>query len=245
LYYGELDSTSDEARRVLSGDGEAEPLPLLIVADRQTRGRGRGSNSWYSDTGSLTFTLVLDPAAHRLRPEQEACLALIAACAICQMLESEWLDFGAAEIRWPNDVEVEGRKLAGVLLERVASPLGPRLLLGVGLNVSTDLSQSPAEVQRVATSLEACTRCRVPDSPSALLAPLLQALQQRIEQASRGEPALPELWQARDSLRGRPVRIRLPDRVLEGTGAGIDAGGRLLVGTSAGIEALMGGIVLR
>jgi BirA family biotin operon repressor/biotin-[acetyl-CoA-carboxylase] ligase len=245
LYYPELGSTSDAARRLLSLEDRSDPLPLLVVADRQTQGRGRGSNAWFSDCGSLTFTLVLDPGAYGLSPAQEASLALVAACGIARALEPGWLDSDAAEIRWPNDVEVEGRKLAGLLLERIATPQGGRLLLGIGLNVSTDFRQAPVDVQHVATSLRACGRGHGPESPRDLLVPVLQSLEELILRMGHDNGDLCELWQARDSLRGRPVRVQLPDRLLEGTGAGIDELGRLRVATSNGIETLVGGIVLR
>src|SRR4051812_48432802 len=77
-------STSDLARQLVVA-GETE-LPLAVWATRQTRGRGRGSNRWWSDAGSLTFTVALDPAAHSLRPEHEPRLALAAAVAVIDAL---------------------------------------------------------------------------------------------------------------------------------------------------------------
>lgn len=245
LRYADLDSTSNEARRRLSTEQADEALPLLIVADRQNQGRGRGSNAWYSDAGSLTFTLVLDPAQHALRSDQEACLALVAAAAICDALEPRWLDPGSTQIRWPNDVEVDGRKIAGILLERVLTPRGTRLLLGIGLNVSTNLANAPLDVQRMATSLAACRGAALPESHKALLERVVDAIGALVRRMAGGEEHLAQLWETRDALAGRLVRVRLGDRVLEGTGAGIDEGGRLRLATESGVETVVGGIVLR
>src|SRR5438105_2434385 len=127
-----VESTSDLARElVVAGAGE---LPLAVWARRQTRGRGRGTNLWWSDEGSLTFTIALDPAAHGLRPELEPRLALATAVVVIDAIVP--LDLAQPPgIRWPNDIEAGGRKLAGILPERVETPRGPRLLIGIGLNV--------------------------------------------------------------------------------------------------------------
>src|SRR5438046_905686 len=109
-------STSDDARRlVIEG---LEGLPLVVWAANQTKGRGRGERSWWSDAGSLTFTIALDPVAHDLRPEHMPRLALTAAVAIIEAVGPMTPGAGLG-IRWPNDVESGGRKLAGILPERV------------------------------------------------------------------------------------------------------------------------------
>ncbi|MDE2506766.1 MAG: biotin--[acetyl-CoA-carboxylase] ligase, partial [Planctomycetota bacterium] len=124
----EVESTSDLARALVADPAVA--LPLLVTARRQTRGRGRGANVWFSGDGSLMFTVALDPAAHRLDPALEPAVALAAALAVIDAARALG---GPAQlaIRWPNDVEINGRKLAGILPERVETPRGPRLLIGV------------------------------------------------------------------------------------------------------------------
>ncbi len=135
LRFDELDSTSDCAARLIR-EGDVG-LPLAVWAERQTRGRGRGSHSWWSDAGSLTFTLAIDPGAHGVVVESEPKLALATAVAVIDALNE--LGFGSPSlgIRWPNDLEVGGRKLGGMLPERVETQHGRRVLIGVGLNVLT------------------------------------------------------------------------------------------------------------
>src|ERR1700724_1553940 len=107
----EIDSTSDLARTLL--ESPSIELPLAVRTRRQTRGRGRGDNAWWSDEGSLTFTLAIDPAPLGLRPELEPRIALASAVAVVETLGP----LVSLAIRWPNDLEVGGRKLGGILPE--------------------------------------------------------------------------------------------------------------------------------
>jgi BirA family biotin operon repressor/biotin-[acetyl-CoA-carboxylase] ligase len=238
-----LESTSDLARR-LAVEGECA-LPLVVRADRQTRGRGRGNHTWWSDAGSLTWTLVLDPAAHGLRPEHEPRLALATAVAIIEAIGP----LGLREtpgIRWPNDVELGGRKLGGILPERVETERGARLAIGIGLNVTTDLDRAPAEVRRMAASLsELSPRALGPASATDLLDAVHAQLATIVNQLAANDPTLAERWAELDTLRDRPVRVDLGPRIVSGTGGGIDREGALYVITEAGAVRLFGGQVLR
>ena len=237
----EAESTNDLARELVQGPGFV--LPATIRAVRQTRGRGRGNNAWWSDEGSLTFTLALDPGAHGLERHHEPRLALMCAVAIVEALGEDSPGKGQIGIRWPNDVEAQGRKLAGILPERVDGPR-PRLLLGVGVNVRTRLEDAPAEVRAMATSI---AELRGPGVPSVeqILWTFLQRIRAFLPLLAADDPGLAAAWARLDTLLGQPVRVRLPDRVLEGVGRGIDPEGALLVATATGVERLFGGQVLR
>src|SRR5918998_2162206 len=145
-----VESTSDLARELVVED--RYDLPLTVWAARQTQGRGRGENTWWSDAGSLTFTIGIDPASHAIGIEQESRLALASAVAVIDAL-TPTAPGASLGIRWPNDVEVDGRKLGGILPERVMTPSGPRILIGIGLNVATRMADAPAEVGRMAVAL--------------------------------------------------------------------------------------------
>lgn len=239
----EVGSTSDLARDLVRTGGVA--LPLLVVADRQTAGRGRGSHAWWSDEGSLTWTLAIDPAAHGLKAEQHGRVALASALAVIEAL-GPILKPGAAGIRWPNDVEVEGRKLGGILPETIESIEGPRLLMGIGLNVSTRLEAAPAAVRWMATTVERERRNGVgPVDRTMLLEAILDRLAKVLSTLARDDPALAEHWERLDSLRGRRVRVALGPKIVAGTGRGIDARGGLRLETTEGLVTLFGGQVLR
>ena len=231
-----LDSTSSEARRrAVAGGSE---FPFVVRADRQTQGRGRGTNRWWSDAGSLLFTLALDPAPMRIGPRHEPRLALIAALAVVDSLPGL-----GASIRWPNDVEIGGRKLAGVLPERVETDDGPRLLVGVGVNVSTRFDAAPDDVRRLATSVAEIDPAQG-DDPD-LLARWLAHFDRNRRSLVADRPDLSERCNALDSLSGREVRVRQGDRIIAGTGQGIDDDGGLILNTSIGRLTVYGGQVMR
>jgi BirA family biotin operon repressor/biotin-[acetyl-CoA-carboxylase] ligase len=242
-----LPSTSDLARDLASREGLA--LPVAIRADRQTRGRGRGTHAWWSDAGSLTFTLILDPASHGLRPEHEPRLALASAVAVIDAIAREFLPASEADalgIRWPNDIEANGRKLGGILPERVETPNGPRVLIGIGLNLLTRLTDAPAEVRRMAVSLAELRRDPMPlDAPDRLFRAILGAFGTVLERLIRGDPTLAERWDRLDTLRDRWVRVDLGPRVVAGLGRGIDPEGALRLATDREETRLFGGQVLR
>lgn len=239
-----VDSTNDLARQMLS-DGRAE-LPLLVRAERQTAGRGRGGNKWWSDEGSLTFTLAIDPIAHGLRVEHEPRLALATAVAIIEAIEAVALPTVPLGIRWPNDVEAGGRKLAGILPEIFETGAGRRMLIGVGLNVTTRLDEAPEDVRTLATTVDAL---RSPGQPEVGMHRLLDAivarLQTTIDELARDDRTLAARWAGRDTLRAEPIRVDLGDRIVEGIGAGIDERGALRLVGDGGTTTLYGGRVLR
>ncbi|MFA4844517.1 MAG: biotin--[acetyl-CoA-carboxylase] ligase [Candidatus Margulisiibacteriota bacterium] len=138
----EIDSTSDEARRqVKLGAGEG----LVVVAGRQTAGRGKPGSRWHSPVGNLYFSVVLKPFRN---PNELAQVTLVGALAVRKFLEK--LGCAGAVVKWPNDVLVHGRKISGILTERLPSG---HLIIGLGVNINT----LPAAVGENATSLFALT----------------------------------------------------------------------------------------
>lgn len=240
----EVDSTSDCAARLVR-DGRT-PLPLGVWARRQTRGRGRGSHSWWSDSGSLTFTLAIDPDEHGLTRESEPKLALATAVAVIDAMEGLGFGSPALGIRWPNDVEIDGRKLCGILPERVETEHGPRILIGVGVNVVTDPAAMPAEVRRMATSLAAI---RDLGDASTIRPHLLSAILERfgavLPRLVARDPELVHRWKGLDLLRDEPVSVALGPRTISGRGCGIDEDGTLCVDDGKVRHRLSGGQVLR
>jgi BirA family biotin operon repressor/biotin-[acetyl-CoA-carboxylase] ligase len=185
---------------------------------------------------------LIDPHAHSLHTEHEPRLALAMAVAILDAVEPlapRW----PVGIRWPNDVEIAGRKLGGILPERVESPFGFRLAIGVGLNVTTDLSQAPAEVRAMAVALrDACSQpARVDD----LFAAILGAFGRVVERLARNDPSLAERWDQLDTLRGCWTEVDLGPRLVAGIGRGIDPAGALCLEHEGTLLHLFGGQVLR
>ena len=204
------------------------PHGTLVTADEQSAGRGRQGRSWAAEPGSaLLLSLVV-----RDLDEHHAILPLIAAVAACEAAEASAPVECA--IKWPNDVWIEGRKLAGILVE--GRPQEGWAVLGVGLNVST--REFPEQLRASATSLALESPAgEVPAVGAELvLRALLASLERRLE-----EPVAEVLaeWRRRDALRGS--RIRWDGG--EGVAAGIDETGTLLVETAGGRVSLRAGEV--
>jgi BirA family biotin operon repressor/biotin-[acetyl-CoA-carboxylase] ligase len=239
-----VESTSDLAQDLLLRG--FDELPLLIWAGRQTQGRGRGENQWWSDEGSLTFSLALDPAAHGVRVEQEPRLALMTALAITEAVEALGLHNPGIGIRWPNDLEVGGRKLGGILPERIQVGEGHRLIIGIGLNVLTRIENAPAAVQLMATSLNAFQpQPLLPSFFRPFLAMILTRFEQVLYRLVQDDPELARQWERLNLLRGQTVRIKLGPRIVEGIVREIDAQGALCLHDGQTLHQLFGGQVLR
>jgi BirA family biotin operon repressor/biotin-[acetyl-CoA-carboxylase] ligase len=204
LHLREVDSTSDRARELaLAG----APHGAMVTAAAQTAGRGRQGRVWTTQPGAaVTMSLVLrDPPPM---------LPLVAAVAVAETCGAD------ARIKWPNDVLVDGRKVAGILAE--GRPHEGWAVLGIGVNVAVDVRGLPEELLEKAGSL-GLPRAEV----EPFLSSLLDALGRWLD-APTG--AVLDAWRARDALLGQEVAWS------GGTGvaAGIDGEGRLVVTLPAG-----------
>jgi BirA family biotin operon repressor/biotin-[acetyl-CoA-carboxylase] ligase len=200
LWVDECESTQELAR----------PLPEGGVAacDRQLQGRGRRGRTWQAEAGTgLLFSLALEP---RTPPQRLAGFSLVAAEAVAEACHQR------AAVRWPNDVVLDGRKLAGVLPEL----RGGKLVLGVGVNAGMSEAQLPADARVPATSLQIETG--VPVDRVELLVALLAGLERRYDAFERdGFTGL-----ERDELRGRHVTLV---GAANGISEGVDDRGRLVL----------------
>jgi BirA family biotin operon repressor/biotin-[acetyl-CoA-carboxylase] ligase len=199
LHLRRTGSTNDRARELaLAG----APHGTLVTAHEQTEGRGRQGREWVAPPGqALTLSLVIR--------EPDALLSLRAGLAIADLAGPDAL------VKWPNDVLVGGRKVAGVLIE--ARPQEKWAVLGIGVNVAVDPATLPGLLRETAGSLGR-TRENLQDALQELLA----ALELRLE-GSAAETIV--ALRARDALLERPVKWHGGS----GTGAGIDEEGALLV----------------
>lgn len=207
--YARLRSTQLKAIEDLEAGRLA--VPTVIVAARQTAGRGQRGNAWWSDAGSLCATFVL-PAAE-IAPGQ---IPLRAGLAVAEVV-ARCAPRAAVRVKWPNDVIVEDKKIAGVLCERRRG----YDVIGIGLNLSLDLRRAPPDVRRGATSLQ---KLGVrPPTRGIVLQELFRAL---LHAFSR-----PDFWGAYESRSiqlGHPIRLRTSTGEAEGQCVGFDDEGRLL-----------------
>lgn len=227
-----LDSTNAELlRRPLL------PWPCCLAAEQQTAGRGRRGRSWSASVGgSLLFSVAWPFNADLGRLSG---LSLVAGLAVAQALEQHGV--AAVQLKWPNDLLVDFRKLAGVLIEIQAEVDSHcRAIIGIGLNVRLPDSVRACIDQPVA-DLEQLLG-RAPDRNRLLLA-ILQQLDHWLPLFLReGFPACREAWLQRHAYQGRAVRLTGADgQVIEGRVEGVGDGGQLLLRTPAGLQSLHGG----
>lgn len=217
VYQERIRSTMDVAHEEAEGGA---PDGMIVVADEQTRGKGRRGRSWVSPPRSNVYvTVVLRPDAATARS-----LAIIAPLAICEAVDA--IGGVRSAIKWPNDVLIGGRKVAGVLIDlRFAGDDVDCALLGAGINVNFDPEQHE-EIAETATSLKRETGREV--SREAVLAAFLEELESLYVAARRGENVA-DAWKERLETLGRRVTVRIDDHVEEGVAEDVDADGSLLL----------------
>jgi len=214
-------STNDRARELAMAGA---PAGTVVLAEEQTAGRGRQGRSWSAPRGrGLTLSVLLRPD-----PAQLGMLPLAAAVAACEACES----VAAVEcaIKWPNDVLVDGRKLAGILIE--SRPQEGWVVVGIGFNVDTSAAELGPELEQTATSLRIETGA--PVDRERVLDALIKGLAARTGAGALTSPDLLADYRARDALKGRSISWAAGEARLEGVASGIDEQGNLVVFTSSG-----------
>jgi BirA family transcriptional regulator, biotin operon repressor / biotin---[acetyl-CoA-carboxylase] ligase len=203
-------STNERARELAAAGA---PHGTLVTTDEQTAGRGRQGRTWTAPPASaLLMSLILR--------ESDALLPLRAGLAVADLAGP------AGRVKWPNDVLLDGRKVAGILVE--ARPQEGWAVLGIGVNVALDVGDLPPELRDRAGTLG-----RAPREREAALAELLEALDRRLAEPA---PAALAALRARDALLEQPIAWAGG----EGVGAGIDDAGTLLVRRADGSVAALG-----
>jgi BirA family biotin operon repressor/biotin-[acetyl-CoA-carboxylase] ligase len=234
--FQETSSTNDVVDR-LARDGVAQGA--VVFAESQTKGRGRLGRKWVSPSGKgLWFSVLLRP---ELRPQDATRLTIIAATALARALRNYEL---APSIKWPNDILIGDRKLAGVLTELAAEIDRIRyVILGIGINVNAAVSDFPPDLRSVATSLRIETGAAV--RRAELAANIIRELDFDYDRLCRGEfPSIADEWAEQCATLGRRVAIRIGERTVYGQAEALDDSGALLLRTDHGhLERVVGGDV--
>ncbi|HZP77138.1 MAG TPA: biotin--[acetyl-CoA-carboxylase] ligase [Pseudolabrys sp.] len=207
--------------------------PLWVTARSQSAGRGRRGAPWVSEPGNLYASLLVTGLPPARAPE----LAFVSALAVHDAIGTQATQLPLT-LKWPNDVLLAGAKVAGILIEGEG---GPPLAVAVGIGVNC--ISHPSETAYPATDLAAAGMAVMAET---LFAGLSGAMLRRLAQwnAGAGFAQTRADWLARASGVGEPIRVRLPDRELDGHFAGLDASGHLLLEQAGGaIEAIAAGEV--
>ncbi len=233
----ECTSTSEVANKLAvegASHGEA------VIAEKQTAGRGRRGRNWVSPPGkNLYLSLVLRPD---LAPKNAPELTFVAAVATAEALNEFGVD---AQIKWPNDLEFDGKKIAGILTELIAdNDKVQAVILGIGINLNMDRDDFPKELRETASSVKLITGKKVVRASfvAALLARLEHWYDLYIEE---GFGPVSSRWRDLTSTLGEQVRVRMDNREIEGIAQDLDDNGALLVAVGDKVERVIAGDVER
>ena len=211
------DSTNARARELAEGGA---PGGLVVTADEQSAGRGRQGRSWFAPAGgALLYSALLRPLGDR------PLLPIAVPIAVCEAAEA--VAPVSCDVKWPNDVWIDGRKLAGVLVEgRPGDGEEGWAVIGIGLNVAAPAGGFPPELRDTAVSLDGVE-----------VAEALAAVNEQLGRwVDADEESVLTAFRRRDALRGR----RISWEGGEGTAAGIDDAGHLLVEAEGGENLALG-----
>jgi len=223
----ETPSTNDLAWEALA---TGAPDGTVAVADAQPQGRGRAGRTWHLAPGKgLALSLVLHQGCDR---RQLGTLPLVAGLALARALERLGV---VTTLKWPNDLLVGARKLAGILCESRRLPDGTDVaVIGVGVNVTQQQDDLPADLRGLATSL-AMEGCRAPRE--AVAAAFLNALEPLwAEHQEGGRSAVLDAWRKRAGYWGRHVTVRTPSGRLSGIARDLSPDGGLVLRLESGSD---------
>jgi BirA family biotin operon repressor/biotin-[acetyl-CoA-carboxylase] ligase len=227
----EVDSTMAEAAR------RAPETPLWILALRQTAGRGRRGRAWVDPPGNFAATLALPLDAPARTAGQ---ISFVAALALWDALAG-LVPPGRLSLKWPNDVMLDGGKLAGILLEGTgAGERIARLAIGIGVN----LRHAPPPVPGAVTPVSLHEAAGVEIDPVAFLDRLAPAFAARhAQQQGAGFAAIRAEWLARAARLGQTVTARTARETFEGVFETLDPDGALVLATPEGRRSIPAGDV--
>lgn len=218
---GSVPSTQDVAFKLAQAGA---PEGTVVLAGEQSGGRGRLGRAFFSPAGGLWFSFILRPP---LQPQLCLPISLLIGTAVSQAIrDTAGLP---AMLKWPNDVLIGGRKVAGILAEIVAETDAVRFLVcGAGLNANIEARAFPPGLKNIATSIRAELGREV--SAADLLCAVLESLERHYADFLKlGPRSVTEAWRRSPNMLGRQVKVAAADGPVEGTALDLDDSGALLV----------------
>ncbi len=234
IHLDKVDSTSNYIKRALEAREIIEGT--VVRAGIQTKGKGRAGRVWESPPGGLWFSVLLHP---RLPLEEMALLSLVFAAGICRGLD-KYIE-QECKIKWPNDIYLDQKKLAGILLETSSLEEDVYLIVGVGINVNVNRDELGSLNNRAVSLSEYSSADINKDSILTTVLEYMEIYYSDYQQKGFGE-ILEEFKELCLHL-GKRVKIECSSRTVSGTNVGIDSRGRLLVDNGIDIELISAGDV--
>lgn len=229
-YFDQVGSTNDVAEKMID---EGTPDLTVVIADEQVRGRGRHGRSWVTPPGSaLAFSVVLLPQGEMQQAGHLNRLNGLGALAVARALRGAYSL--PAEIKWPNDVLIESKKVCGILVEsRWQDNRLMDAVVGIGVNVDSDAVPDQADVRFPASSLEEAAGREIP-RPQVLASILRELVEWYPKVVDR---QFIQAWEGLLAFRDQPVRLQIEDQILaEGVIRGLEDDGSLRVEKESGME---------
>jgi BirA family biotin operon repressor/biotin-[acetyl-CoA-carboxylase] ligase len=229
--------STNSAAMAAAAEGAAEGS--VFLAEEQTEGRGRGANSWQSPRSiGIYCSVVLRPT---LPPSDVLVLSLAAGLAVqaaIQHVDSQV----RIDLKWPNDVLIDGKKVCGILTEMNAEATRVRyIVVGIGINVNQ--TTFPKEFQATSLRLASGSEWSRIELVGALLKSLDREYRRLLEDSRARESILRRFAESSSWVRGKAVRIEENDSAFDGTTEGLDSRGFLQVRTQAGLRTVLSGTV--
>jgi BirA family transcriptional regulator, biotin operon repressor / biotin---[acetyl-CoA-carboxylase] ligase len=235
--FRETSSTNDVVEKLARDDVKEG---VVVFAESQTKGRGRLGRKWISPARKgLWFSVLLRP---KLRPQETTQLTVAAATALFRAIRE--VTGIVPEIKWPNDILIRGKKVAGILTELTAElDRDKYVIIGVGVDVNLSASDLPVELRKTATSLKIEAEKNI--ERAELAVQILRELDKDYQRINSGEFAnVADEWEEQCSTIGQRVVIHLGDREIRGRAESLDDDGALVLRTEHGhLERIIGGDV--
>ncbi|HIE31988.1 MAG TPA: biotin--[acetyl-CoA-carboxylase] ligase [Methanosarcinales archaeon] len=218
-YFDEIKSTSVKAKELAADN----PDGTVIIAEKQLEGRGRMGRGWYSPPGGIWFSMILKP---KIPPDHVHRLTLVAGVAVAEVINELGL---RAEIKWPNDILINEKKVCGILTEMEAElDVVNYVIVGIGIDANIDLNMLPPITMLQTTSLREELGEDV--DRIVLIRNILESFERHYTAFVKGDfDSILKSWREHSTTIGRRVRIVTRFRAIEGEAVGIDHDGELIV----------------
>jgi BirA family biotin operon repressor/biotin-[acetyl-CoA-carboxylase] ligase len=235
IYLKEVDSTNEYIKRYLNSGRLT--AGTVVVAELQSQGKGRAGRKWDSPRGGLWFSVLLRP---EIPLERMALLSLVFAVGISQAL-NKFIDVNC-QLKWPNDIYISDKKLAGILLESVNSAHNNSLIVGVGINMNLDKNTLSPANRELAANLSDYSPVIL--DRSHILSAVLQYMDiyYKLFLDAGFDAILPE-YKAHCRHLNQPISVNSAGRVITGINIDIDTSGKLIIDTGRKIEEISAGDV--
>ena len=229
--FGEIDSTNDEARRTITSGFTGSNL---ILANTQSSGRGRRGRKWVSPAGGIYMSLTLPLHESLTQPQA---LSLVSAISVKQSLES-WSQV-PIKLKWPNDLLVEGKKLAGILLELQTSEPMDHIVFGVGINYSLTNAQKE-RIDREVADVKEITE-KLPVREEIIVSICTNLIENARKFFNQGFDPFKRIWNASDYYLGSNIVIKSGKLEKIGKSLGVNGKADLIIESDLGQELISNG----